>query len=95
MIGSLLLLGTLATLPVVGYFLVRSRFSKETVFRHFRCPACGQKLRCAAEKVGRPGMCPRCGERWSTPPLPKSPSVLRKSKLRQPVGQRTDLRRVG
>jgi hypothetical protein len=93
MIVSLILLGTLATLTTAGYFVLRPRPTPEVVFHYFRCPACDQKLRCAADKVEQPGMCPRCKNRWGTPPL--SAAALANKRRRQPVGRRLDLRRAG
>jgi predicted Zn finger-like uncharacterized protein len=93
MIVSLILLGTLASLSGVVYFVARSRRPQETVFLYFRCPACHQKLRCADEKVGLPGMCPRCKKRWDAPPL--TVSSLANKKRRQPVGRRLDMRQAG
>jgi hypothetical protein len=92
MIESLILLTTLAAL-VGGYFVFRPRQATDVEYHYFRCPACHQKLRCAAEKVGQPGMCPRCKERWNAPPL--SAVALANKHRRQPVGRRIGMRRAG
>jgi hypothetical protein len=94
MIELLTLLGTLATLTVAGIFVARSRRPAEVVIHYFRCPTCHQKLRCAEDKVGRPGGCPRCKTRWDAPPLeqPRSGSA---GKRRHLVGRRLDMRRAG
>jgi hypothetical protein len=93
MMVSLIVLGTLATLTGVGYVVLRPRQTPDVVHYYFRCPACDQKLRCAAGKAGQPGMCPRCKERWSAPPL--SAAALANRQRRQPVGRRLDMRRAG
>jgi DNA-directed RNA polymerase subunit RPC12/RpoP len=67
MLTVLILLGTTAALSVGGCVVYRSRRAEKMARVLFRCPACGQKLRCLASKAGRPGMCPRCRERWTLP----------------------------
>ncbi len=62
-----IVLGMAAALAAVGCVLVRARRPRAESLVVFRCPACGQKLRCHASKAGRPGMCPRCRERWTMP----------------------------
>ena len=59
--------GTMAALAAGGGVLARARRPRPKPLLLFRCPACGQKLRCLASEAGRPGMCPRCRERWTLP----------------------------
>jgi DNA-directed RNA polymerase subunit RPC12/RpoP len=87
MIATFLLLGTGGAVGA-AYWVLRARSAKETVFYRFRCPACSQKVRYAAEKAGRAGMCPRCGQQWT---LPTEPQILPASDYlsnRHAVGRR-------
>jgi hypothetical protein len=64
----LLLAGALAA----GVYLVlRSRRPKLEPMCHFRCPACGQKLRYSANRAGRDALCTRCGRRTTLPSNPQ------------------------
>jgi hypothetical protein len=92
MVVNLFLFGTLAALAA-GYRVLRPRPVPEAAYQHFRCPGCDQKLRCAADKVGRPGRCPRCKRSWGTPPL--CVKALANEGRRQPVGRRLGLPRAG
>jgi hypothetical protein len=54
-----------------AYLLWRGRRPAESVVHYFRCPACGQKLRYAACKAGRPAVCPRCRRQGTLPATPR------------------------
>lgn len=47
------------------------------------CDKCGQKVRYASHKAGRPGGCPHCKNRWV---LPEVSQVLCAVPVRQRVG---------
>ena len=65
LIGSLILLAGAATAGV--YVVLRAQRPRAEPIYHFRCPACGQKLRYSASRAGRAAICTRCSQRLTLP----------------------------
>jgi hypothetical protein len=70
-IGLALLIAAILAVAA-GYVWLSVRHSKFDRSYVFRCPKCGQKLRCAARQAGQPGACPRCQERCTFPAASRS-----------------------
>ncbi len=84
------LLGATAMLAIAGYLVLRARSGQEELLHWLRCPACNQKLRYPARKVGGEGVCPRCKRRLTLPATPRS---LSKPVSSYRVGERLALPR--
>jgi DNA-directed RNA polymerase subunit RPC12/RpoP len=88
MVTSLLVGVVLCTLG--AFVWIRGRRPQSEPMLLFRCTGCGQKVRYAASKAGRPGMCPRCGQRWKLPQEPQTcpPATVSYDGYQIFVGQR-------
>ncbi len=58
----------IAAAALYGLWYFRSERGRP--YRHFRCPACRQKLRYWTRKAGQGGVCPRCLKRLNFPSTP-------------------------
>jgi DNA-directed RNA polymerase subunit RPC12/RpoP len=74
---TLAIIGTMGVALGLLWWFAASRAENAAEFLVCRCDECGQKVRYASTKAGRPGGCPRCKNRLILPDVsqPLSPTL--------------------